>query len=310
MPPSLTLSKIRGVKRAALEACVRAKLEVSTVALACVYFERLALDCRVDKSNRRLTFAACLLLAIKTNESNVQIVHERPEKVATKGSLKSLIKPRKEKEFFASLFVFFTHEWQLSLKDIFAAEWGVFAALEFRLEVEPSQVTFHFKRLMKALEMSPLDYLGPEMYDQWQDALTSEAERKRERAERKEKRRRQREKKILKLQRELQDKETVEFVSQRRSSAPMTSSAMDQYKGQTKVISKTSSSEIASVTSPPKTQHKRKGIFSRMGLKRSSHDSLQPNVTIHTLEKNTKLNAQFPTIHRSLSSPILREGSE
>ena len=68
MPPSLTLSKIRSLKQQALAAAVKAKLEISTVALAIVYFERLALDCRVDKSNRRLSFAACLLLAIKINE--------------------------------------------------------------------------------------------------------------------------------------------------------------------------------------------------------------------------------------------------
>jgi hypothetical protein len=68
MPPSLTLSKIRSLKRQALAAAVQAKLEISTVALAIVYFERLCLDCRVDKSNRRLSFAACLLLAIKLNE--------------------------------------------------------------------------------------------------------------------------------------------------------------------------------------------------------------------------------------------------
>jgi hypothetical protein len=68
MPPSLTLSKIRSLKQQALAAAVRAKLEISTVALAIIYFERLCLDCRVDKSNRRLSFAACLLLAIKINE--------------------------------------------------------------------------------------------------------------------------------------------------------------------------------------------------------------------------------------------------
>ena len=59
MPPSLTLSKIRSLKQQALFACVNAKIEVSTCALACIYFERICLDCRVDKSNRRLSFAAC-----------------------------------------------------------------------------------------------------------------------------------------------------------------------------------------------------------------------------------------------------------
>lgn len=69
MPPSLTLSKIRSIKHQALLAAVKAKLEIGTVALAFVYFERLCLDCRVDKTNRRLSFAACLLLAIKINEA-------------------------------------------------------------------------------------------------------------------------------------------------------------------------------------------------------------------------------------------------
>jgi hypothetical protein len=46
MPPSLTLSKIRSMKQQALMACIRSKIEISTLALACVYFERLCLDCR------------------------------------------------------------------------------------------------------------------------------------------------------------------------------------------------------------------------------------------------------------------------
>jgi hypothetical protein len=43
MPPSLTLSKIRSLKQQALVAALKAKLEISTVALAIVYFERLCL---------------------------------------------------------------------------------------------------------------------------------------------------------------------------------------------------------------------------------------------------------------------------
>ena len=233
----------------------------------------------------------------------MNIVHEEPEKESAKAALKSLIRPRKEKDFFASLFVFFTHEWELSLKEVFAAEWGVFAALEFKLQVEPTQVTFHFKRLMKALEWSPLDYLGQEMYDQWQDGLTNEAARQKERAERKEKRRRQREKKILKLQRELQDKETAEFVSQRRSSAPMNViNKYDDVKIDKVRVASNASSENGSRTSP-NPKHKRKGIFSRMGLKRASNENLQ------TLEKNSN-KVQFPSMHRSLSSPnFIRDDS-
>lgn len=99
MPPSLTLSKIRSLKRQALSAAVKAKLEIGTVALACVYFERLCLDCRVDKSNRRIAFAACLLLAMKLNEPNVGLVtyHDADESGSDDdvSTLQYLIRPNK-----------------------------------------------------------------------------------------------------------------------------------------------------------------------------------------------------------------------
>ena len=63
LPPSLTLSKIRAVRREALRGADAAGIEVGTVALACVYFERLCLVRLVSKPNRRLAFAACLTLA-------------------------------------------------------------------------------------------------------------------------------------------------------------------------------------------------------------------------------------------------------
>ena len=191
MPPSLTLSKIRSVKRQALNAAVKANLEIGTVALACVYFERLCLDCRVDKSNRRVTFAACLLLAAKLNEPNVVLVMEREKKQhgsANKTSSShdekqtrflSMIRPNKRSNnMFESLLLFFTQDWNLSLKHLFTVEWGVFAALNFSLDATPSQIAFHFKRLMKTLEWNALNYLGSIMYNQWQDALADEEERR------------------------------------------------------------------------------------------------------------------------------------
>ena len=183
MPPSLTLSKIRSVKRQALNAAVKANLEIGTVALACVYFERLCLDCRVDKSNRRVSFAACLLLAAKLNEPNVVLVMEREKKHSSNDEkqtrFQSMIRPNKRSNnMFESLLLFFTQEWNLSLKHLFTVEWGVFAALNFSLDASPSQISFHFKRLMKTLEWNALNYLGSTMYNQWQDALADEEERR------------------------------------------------------------------------------------------------------------------------------------
>jgi hypothetical protein len=210
MPPSLTLSKIRSVKHQTLLAAVKAQLEIGTVALACVYFERLCLDCRVDKSNRRLSFAACLLLAAKLNEPNVGLVMRREETSGEENmnaGLTSSARPNKRSStMFAALLEFFTQEWSLSLKHLFDAEWGVFAALGFSLHVSPSQVTFHFKRLMKTLEWNPLDYLGSEMCAQWQEALSNEEKRRQERERRRGIARLRKEEQLLNLHLEMENK--------------------------------------------------------------------------------------------------------
>lgn len=263
------------------------------------------MDCHVDKSNRRLTFAACLLIAIKINEANVKIVHEETEKESKKEVLKSWIKPRKDNDFFESLFVFFTHDWELPLKKVFAAEWGVFAALGFKLHVKPSDVAFHFKRLMKSLEWSPLDYLGQEMYDFWQESITDEAARREERNKRKEQRKRQREKKIIQLQRELSEKEKVDFTKQRRHSIPISEidgliSDKEEKMKALKIKTKNAS------YNSPKSNNKRRSILSRMGLKRNSNENFQP--PFHAQDNSTLVGkidaiAQIPVMHRSISSP-------
>ena len=212
IPPSLTLSKIRSLKHQALIAAVKAKLEIGTVALACVYFERLCLDCRVDKSNRRLTFAVCMLLAAKLNEPNLGLVMKQ-EKVSPSedgeglpAEIHSLVRPNeRSNDMFESLLAFFTQDWNLSLKRIFDAEWGVFAALGFSLHANPSHVAFHFRRMMKTLEWNIRDYLGRDMHDKWLRTLEVEEDRQRERIKRKEKRRRQREERILNLRIEIEN---------------------------------------------------------------------------------------------------------
>eukprot|EP00814_Leptocylindrus_danicus_P006195 CAMPEP_0116006350 /NCGR_PEP_ID=MMETSP0321-20121206/1681_1 /TAXON_ID=163516 /ORGANISM="Leptocylindrus danicus var. danicus, Strain B650" /LENGTH=890 /DNA_ID=CAMNT_0003474897 /DNA_START=161 /DNA_END=2833 /DNA_ORIENTATION=- len=210
MPPSLTLSKIRNIKQEALLACNKANVEVSTVSLACVYFERLCLDCRVDKSNRRLVFAACLLLAFKINEPHVAIVNKNEDEEQQenrKWVLYSLVKQTaKSSNIFASLLEFFTHEWQLSLKALYKSEWGVFVALGFSLHATPSQVAFHFRRLMKKLEKTSAAYLGPDSYNQWKEALNEEAKRTERKEKRREARIERKERKLLALQRQLQQK--------------------------------------------------------------------------------------------------------
>eukprot|EP00980_Cylindrotheca_fusiformis_P015138 scaffold4183_cov137-Cylindrotheca_fusiformis.AAC.1 len=221
MPPSLTLSKIRSLKRQALLAAVKARLEISTVALAIVYFERLCLDCRVDKTNRRLSFAACLLLAIKINEAHVGLAtpEEKEEPTASKNlasiRIQSVYRPtEKSSSMFASLLEVFTQEWEISLKHLYAAEWGVFAALQFRLHAKPSQVAFHFKRLLKSLDWNPRTYLGSEMFNLWQAALAREEYLRQEHEVRIELRQQKKEQKqLMQLQLEISRREKSSLKS-------------------------------------------------------------------------------------------------
>lgn len=107
---------------------------------------------------------------------------------------------------FASLLEFFTQEWNISLKHLFAAEWGVFAALQFRLKAKPSDVAFHFRRLMKTLGYDPRRYLGSQVYGNWQQALAEEEFRRQEwEARVQAKRERQEKKKLKQLQREIDE---------------------------------------------------------------------------------------------------------
>lgn len=294
IPPSLTLSKIRSLKQTALTACIKAKIEVSTVALASVYFERLALDCRVDKSNRRLTFATCLLLAIKFNsESNVHLVHEDSEQDSEQGGariLKAIIKPRKDSEFWEPLFIFFTQSWGLSLKSIFAAEFGVFAALDFRLQASPSQVSFHFKRLMKSLHWNSVDYLNKEMYVYWQEALEDEENRGRQHVRRRELREKLKDQRILKLQRQLQQKEKAEFSSFRDLNPADDDISTSEHEPLPTTVEEPKNT---SRSSSPKGKLK-SSIFSRLGrMKRMSNGDLP---------KAEKKEVSF---HRAMSSPNL-----
>jgi hypothetical protein len=99
--------------------------------------------------------------AVTPNKGNSSTINKN-SKVT---SFQTLIRPtKKSSTMFASLLEFFTQDWSLSIKHLFAAEWGVFAALQFRLHATPSQVAFHFKRLLKALDWSPVTYLGAEMF--------------------------------------------------------------------------------------------------------------------------------------------------
>ncbi|CAM9317546.1 unnamed protein product, partial [Discosporangium mesarthrocarpum] len=151
LPPSLTLSKIRSVKRQALLGCHRAGVEVATVALACTYFERLCLRGLVTKPNRQVSMAACLAIAFKFNEP---MLAEGVSKLQR-------------------LWAFIDQEWQVSKKQVLEAEFGVLVQLSFSLHEEPRTVSYHFTQLLKIIESSPSMYLGDEMLNMHKEAILS-----------------------------------------------------------------------------------------------------------------------------------------
>ncbi|CAI5779649.1 Hypothetical predicted protein [Podarcis lilfordi] len=120
----LTLSKIRSLKREmrklAQEEC---GFEEPTVAMAFVYFEKLALKGKLNKQNRKLCAGACVLLAAKIGSD------------LKKHDVKHLIDKLEEK-------------FRLNRRELIAFEFPVLVALEFALHLPEHEVMPHYRRLV------------------------------------------------------------------------------------------------------------------------------------------------------------------
>ncbi|KAJ7338741.1 hypothetical protein JRQ81_012643 [Phrynocephalus forsythii] len=121
----LTLSKIRSLKREmrklAQEEC---GFEEPTVAMAFVYFEKLALKGKLNKQNRKLCAGACVLLAAKIGSD------------LKKHEVKHLIDKLEEK-------------FRLNRRELIAYEFPVLVALEFALHLPEHEVMPHYRRLIQ-----------------------------------------------------------------------------------------------------------------------------------------------------------------
>ncbi|KAI5940174.1 CDK5 and ABL1 enzyme substrate 1 isoform X1 [Manis javanica] len=127
----LTLSKIRSLKREmrklALEDC---GFEEPTVAMAFVYFEKLALKGKLNKQNRKLCAGACVLLAAKIGSD------------LKKHEVKHLIDKLEEK-------------FRLNRRELIAFEFPVLVALEFALHLPEHEVMPHYRRLVQSAQHRP-----------------------------------------------------------------------------------------------------------------------------------------------------------
>lgn len=151
--PSLSLSKLRHLKREALLCSQRLDLEVATVALACVLFEKLVLQHYVTKVNRKLYMAVCFLLAVKFNEP------------CTSDERKRIVRQLLED-------IDRTHA--IPSRDVLTAEFTVYAQLSFNLHVPIAEVHPHFVRLLKLVESNPRKYLDDDVFTTYSALLAVE----------------------------------------------------------------------------------------------------------------------------------------
>ena len=140
LPAELTLSKIRNLKKEVLLHVRTLDLELSTAALAIVFFEKLVVKGVVCKANRKLVMAACLVIAYKFNEP-------RREGMAT---LKDLLADIEKVQL-------------LTPKQVLEAEFSVYGHLLFHLHIDKEHCIAHFQRLLRSTGMTPTEYLGEEL---------------------------------------------------------------------------------------------------------------------------------------------------
>ncbi|KAJ3108883.1 hypothetical protein HDU97_010155 [Phlyctochytrium planicorne] len=129
--PTLTLSQIRSLKSKMMDVGNSVNLELSTVASAYVFFEKLVLKNFVSKSNRKLTAACCLLLAAKVNdpkETNYGKVLEAIEKIL-----------------------------EITRREVYQHEFVIYAELEFNLFLPLWEILPHLDRVIEASEYNSVD---------------------------------------------------------------------------------------------------------------------------------------------------------
>ncbi|CEG43394.1 Cyclin ik3-1/CABLES [Plasmopara halstedii] len=151
--PSLSLSKLRHLKRQALMCSQRLGLEVATVALACVLFEKLVLQHYITKVNRKLYMAVCFLLAVKFNEPCTSVERKR----VVRQLLEDIDRVH-----------------GIPARDILKAEFTVYAQLSFNLHVPIAEVHPHFARLLKLVESNPRKYLDDDVFTSYSALLAIE----------------------------------------------------------------------------------------------------------------------------------------
>lgn len=140
----LKLTHIRRLKMELLQVAIgdpNSPIDISTVAHAIWYLERLVEAQRVTKSNRKTVAAVCLLLAIKFWETGLATTSKNSLKAKIQYGIDRMeqrlgVNPKKAKE----------------------SEFRVYAALDFSLLATTSAVKKHILRLLQVMHTTPSEY--------------------------------------------------------------------------------------------------------------------------------------------------------
>lgn len=139
---SLSLTKIRSIKATMVRIALESGLELCSVAMAFVYFEKLILSRVIDRESCGAAAGACLLLAVKAHD------------------LKSID--------YAVLIYNLSQAFGKTANAILRSEFPVFAALHFDLYLDQDDYVPHLERIFIDLPYSNLqEYLGERMYQLW-----------------------------------------------------------------------------------------------------------------------------------------------
>eukprot|EP00760_Papus_ankaliazontas_P028957 PhM_4_TR4083/c0_g1_i1/m.35172 len=139
-PQGVTLTGIRKVKLLLLNIALEhhSPIEVSTIAAAVCYFEMLVINKKVTKLNRKVTAAACAVLACKFYESGLSGQH-------LKTTLRYLFSRVKDK-------------FGVDRRRIIEAEFGIYADLSFSLLVPENTIVMQINRLLALYSITPDEY--------------------------------------------------------------------------------------------------------------------------------------------------------
>ena len=141
-PEELRITHIRSIKRTMLQFAVdegSSLLELGTVACAVWYFERLIGKYFVTKANRKLVVSACLLLGVKFWESGITNNREMAKKIAyALGKCEECFSVPKDR--------------------VIAAEFRIFAALDFALMPCGDVVAAHVDRLLLLINVTRTEF--------------------------------------------------------------------------------------------------------------------------------------------------------